>query len=75
MSYFEMETKHELNVVSTMVDKIRSKLALWKAHILSIAGRVLLVKTLVKTVIHSMLLHTLLVYSRLISILSDMFVS
>ncbi|GAU48100.1 hypothetical protein TSUD_133200 [Trifolium subterraneum] len=42
-----------------IVDKIRLKLASWKASLLSIAGRI----QLVKSVIQSMLMHCLLIYS------------
>jgi hypothetical protein len=42
-----------------IADRIRSKLANWKASLLSIAGRV----QLVKSVVQSMLIHTMSIYS------------
>jgi hypothetical protein len=42
-----------------IVDKIRLKLASWKASLLSIAGRI----QLVKYVIQRMLMHCLIIYS------------
>jgi len=42
-----------------IADRIKSKLSAWKASLLSIAGRV----TLVKSVIHGMLVHFISIYS------------
>jgi hypothetical protein len=51
-----------------IADKIKSKLAAWKASLLSIAGRV----QLVKSVIHSMLIHSISIYSWPTSLLKDL---
>lgn len=48
-----------------IVDRIRIKLAAWKAYLLSISGRVLLVKS----VIHSMLTYSFLIYSWHVSLM------
>jgi len=50
-----------------LVDKIKQKLAAWKASLLSIAGRI----QLVKSVIYSMLTHSITIYSWPISLLKD----
>jgi len=50
-----------------IADKIKLKLSAWKASLLSIAGRA----QLVKSVIHSMLIHSLSVYSWPIALLKD----
>ena len=50
-----------------LADKIKVKLSTWKASLLSMAGRSLLVKS----VIHAMLVHTLAVYSWPIALLKD----
>jgi len=50
-----------------IADKIRIKLANWKASLLSIAGRV----QLVKSVVQSMLVHTLSIYSWPTSLLRE----
>jgi hypothetical protein len=51
-----------------IADKIKSKLAAWKASLLSIAGRV----QLVKSVIQSMLIYSITIYSWPISLLKDL---
>lgn len=51
-----------------IVDKVKNKLATWKASLLSIAGRV----QMIKSVIQSMLLHTMTLYSWLVSLLKDL---
>lgn len=51
-----------------IADKVKSKLSAWKASLLSIAGRV----QLVKSVVTSMLTHTFAIYSWPISLLKDM---
>jgi len=51
-----------------LADKVKSKLSAWKASILSIIGRV----QLVKSVVHSMLLHCLSIYSWPVKLLKDM---
>jgi exonuclease III len=51
-----------------IADRIKSKLAAWKASLLSIAGRV----QLVKSVIHSMLIYSISIYSWPISLLKDL---
>lgn len=51
-----------------IADKVKLKLAAWKASLLSIAGRV----QLIKSVIHIMLIHTITVYSWPISLLKDL---
>lgn len=50
-----------------IADKIKSKLSAWKASLLSIAGRV----QLVKSVLFSMLNHSMSIYSWPVSILKD----
>jgi len=50
-----------------IADKIKIRLASWKASLLSMAGRV----QLVKSIIQSMVIHTMTVYSWPISILRD----
>ncbi|MCH83158.1 RNA-directed DNA polymerase (Reverse transcriptase), partial [Trifolium medium] len=42
-----------------IADKVKIKLSAWKASLLSLAGRV----QLIKSVIHGMLMHTFLIYS------------
>jgi hypothetical protein len=51
-----------------IADKVKLKLSAWKASLLSLAGRV----QLVKSVIHSMLLHCILVYSWPMSLIKDL---
>nr|ABD28538.2 RNA-directed DNA polymerase, putative [Medicago truncatula]ABD33252.2 RNA-directed DNA polymerase, putative [Medicago truncatula] len=51
-----------------IADKFKAKIANWKASLLSIAGRV----QLVKSDVQSMLLHTMSIYSCPIKILRDM---
>jgi hypothetical protein len=51
-----------------IVDKVKIKLATWKASLLSMAGRV----QVVKSVIQSMLLHTISIYSWPTSLLREM---
>lgn len=51
-----------------IADKIKSKLGAWKASLLSIAGRV----QLVKSVIQGMLIHSIAVYNWPISLLKDL---
>jgi len=51
----------------SIADKIKIKLATWKASLLSIAGRV----QLVKYVVQSMLIHTMSVYSWPTSLLRE----
>lgn len=51
-----------------IADKVKNKLGTWKAALLSIAGRV----QLVKSVIQSMLLHTMTIYSWPVSLLKDL---
>jgi hypothetical protein len=50
-----------------MADKIKAKLSSWKASLLSIAGRT----QLVKSVIHSMLMHSISVYAWPVSLLKS----
>ena len=50
-----------------IADRVRVKLAAWKASLLSIAGRVLMVKS----VIHSLLLHSILIYDWPVSIIKQ----
>jgi len=50
-----------------IADKIKLKLAAWKTSLLSIAGRV----QLVKSVIHSMLLHCITIYSWPVNLIKD----
>ncbi|XP_058770393.1 uncharacterized protein LOC131644024 [Vicia villosa] len=50
-----------------IADRIRNKLSAWKASLLSMAGRLVLVKS----VIQSMLLHTMLIYSWPSSVLKN----
>lgn len=50
-----------------IADRVRIKLASWKASLLSIAGRV----QLVKSVVQSMLIHTMSIYSWPIKILRE----
>jgi hypothetical protein len=50
-----------------IADRVQSKLANWKASLLSIAGRV----QLAKSVIYSMLTHSMSIYSWPISLLKD----
>jgi mannosylglycoprotein endo-beta-mannosidase len=51
-----------------IADKIKLKLSAWKASLLSIAGRV----QLVKSVIQSMLTYSISIYSLLVSLLKDL---
>jgi hypothetical protein len=51
-----------------LTDKVKMKLSAWKASLLSIAGRV----QLVKSVVQSMLLHCLTIYSWPIKLLKDL---
>jgi hypothetical protein len=51
-----------------IADKIKLKLSAWKASLLSISGRI----QLVKSVIHGMLIHSITVYSWPISLLKDL---
>jgi len=51
-----------------IADKIKLKLSAWKASLLSIAGKV----PLVKSVIHSMLLHCITIYSWLVNLIKDL---
>ena len=51
-----------------MVDKIKAKLASWKASLLSIAGRV----QLVKSVVYSMLTYSISIYSWPISLIKEL---
>jgi len=51
-----------------IVDKVKIKLATWKASLLSMAGRI----QLVKAVIQSMLLHTMTIFSWPTSLLREM---
>ena len=51
-----------------IADKVNLKLANWKASLLSIAGRV----QLVKSVVQSMLIHTMSIYSWPVSLLRDL---
>jgi hypothetical protein len=51
--------KPKARFLKPFVDKVKSKLAAWKASLLSIAGRV----QLIKSVVHGMLLHSFLIYS------------
>jgi len=51
----------------SIADKVKLKLASWKTSLLSIAGRV----RLVKSVVQSMLLHTMNIYSWPVSLLKD----
>ena len=50
-----------------IADKIKSKLGAWKASLLSIAGRVILVKS----VIQGMMMHTISLYSWPTSLLKE----
>ncbi|XP_058776647.1 uncharacterized protein LOC131650967 [Vicia villosa] len=50
-----------------IADKIRNKLTAWRASLLSIAGRLVLVKS----VMQSMMIHTLVIYSWPISVLKS----
>jgi len=49
------------------MDKIKTKLATWKASLLSIAGRV----QLIKSVVQSMLIHIIIVYDWPVSQLKE----
>lgn len=51
----------------SVADKIRNKLAAWKASLLSIAGRV----KLVNSVIHIMLLYSFRIYSWPLSLIQE----
>jgi len=51
-----------------IADKVKVKLSAWKASLLSIAGRV----QLIKSVIQSMLLHCLTIYSWPVNLLKDL---
>ncbi|GAU40165.1 hypothetical protein TSUD_292700 [Trifolium subterraneum] len=50
-----------------LADRVKIKLASWKASLLSIAGRV----QLVKSVIYSMLLHSITIYAWPVSLIKD----
>jgi len=50
-----------------IADKVRNNLSAWKASLLSMAGRI----QLIKSVINSMLLHTMTIYSWPISLIKD----
>ncbi|CAJ2657082.1 unnamed protein product [Trifolium pratense] len=50
-----------------IADRIKAKLAAWKASLLSIAGRV----QIVKSIIHGMLIYSFMIYAWLISLLKD----
>jgi hypothetical protein len=51
-----------------LADKVKIKLAAWKASLLSIVGRV----QLIKSVIYGMLMHSLLIYSWPMSLIKDL---
>lgn len=51
-----------------IADRVRLKLSAWKASLLSIAGRV----QLIKSVIHGMLMHSMLIYSWPVSLIKEM---
>jgi ribonuclease HI len=51
-----------------IADKIKAKLSAWKASLLSIAGRI----QLVKSVIHSMLVYSISIYAWPVSLLKDL---
>jgi hypothetical protein len=51
-----------------IADKVKVKLAAWKASLLSIAGRV----QLVKSIIYGMLMHSLLIYSWPLNLIKDL---
>ena len=51
-----------------IVDKVKAKMSAWKASLLSIAGRV----QLVKSIIQSMLIHTITVYDWPMSLIKDL---
>ncbi|MCI48466.1 RNA-directed DNA polymerase (Reverse transcriptase), partial [Trifolium medium] len=50
-----------------VADKVKAKLATWKASLLPIAGRI----QLVKSVIQSMLVYSISIYARPVSLLRD----
>ena len=60
--------KPKVRHLQPIVNKIRAKLSAWKASLLSIAGRV----QLVKSVIQSMLTHSITVYNWPTSLLKDL---
>ena len=51
-----------------IADKIKTKFSAWKASLLSIAGRV----QLIRSVIQSMLLHSILIYSWPVALIKDL---
>jgi len=51
-----------------IADKVKSKISAWKASLLSIAGKV----QLVKSIIQSMLIHTITVYDWHVSLIKDL---
>ena len=51
-----------------IADKVKLKLSAWKASLLSLAGRV----QLVKSVIHNMLLHCITIYSWPVNLIKDL---
>jgi hypothetical protein len=60
--------KPKVSYLQPVADKIKAKLASWKASLLSIAGRV----QLVKSVIQSMLVYSISIYSWPMSLLKDL---
>jgi hypothetical protein len=50
-----------------LADRVKIKLASWKAYLLSMAGKV----QLVKSVIFSMLLHSITIYAWPVSLIKD----
>jgi ribonuclease HI len=60
--------KPKARFLKPFVDKVKSKLAAWKASLLSIAGRV----QLIKSVVHGMLLHSFLIYSWPLSLIKEL---
>jgi hypothetical protein len=54
--------------LQSIADKVKSKLAAWKASLLSIDGRI----QLVKSVIHSMLIYSFCIYAWPISLIKDL---
>lgn len=59
--------KQKRSHLQPIVDKIKSKLSAWKASLLSIAGRV----TLVKAIIQGMMVHSISIYSWPIALLKE----
>jgi len=60
--------KAKIAYFQPIVDNIKLKLSAWKASLLSIVGRV----QLVKSVIHSMLLHCITIYSWPVNLIKDL---